>query len=432
VNSLFDESSKAKGHGMFFSIFGINGVWAFALMLLLLDVAGITRERVLIVFASIGVAANISFFAVRPWPPFRKTPAAGATPEPVASAPLTAGTASTADATTAGATTADAAPIAAPPAAPTTGVVGAALEAFGMFKYPETWMLLPTAAFCGTIEGFFWGAVAQRLDASLLAACFLCFGVVSIVSSITMGWIADRVGKFPVLLGLMTAALVFNTLTGIGMEMPPAVSTGNATNNTAIVANTTSVVAAGNYSVQSMAVSALRLAGEQEQQRLTTRSALLIAGHAGFGLTDLPAQSLLRAAYSVAHSHRPNGESILNAAFANMLMKLIFCTTAAYLYGPHFSVWVQVGILHFFAVAAVVGQMLLRCRIRQQGGGGGGGGGGEGWNREGEGEGEGVGDVGQGGKLASRIENEVDTGGEAVAEDTAMIVASTVAAAELA
>ena len=50
-----------------------------------------------------------------------------------------------------------------------------------------------------------------------------------------------------------------------------------------------------------------------------------------------------------------------------MMMKLMIATISAYLYGPYAPPWVQIGILHFLAVATVVGQVILRRRTRGRG-----------------------------------------------------------------
>merc|ERR1712194_973676 len=137
-------------------------------------------------------------------------------------------------------------------------------------------------------------------------------------------------------------------LTGFAMEMAQPNTTPAAAGATgAATANTSSGLAEGD---------------QKEQERLMMRALLFIIGHAGFGLTDLPTQSILRTLYSNAHSKKPDGASRLNAAYGNMIIKLMIGTTTAYLYGPHATTWVEVGILHFLAVAVVVGQILLRAR----------------------------------------------------------------------
>ena len=169
-----------------------------------------------------------------------------------------------------------------------------------------------------------------------------------------MGWLAGRAGSLPVLTGLMAAAVACNTLVGVAMDLPLLAAA--AANHTAAVA--------GNYTHSSVGPprpnSAAAAAAAAEHP--AGWAVLMVVGFAGFGLTDLPTQSLLRAAYSEVHGQKPNGATLMNAAYANMMFKIIFSTTAAFLYGPSAPPWVEVGILHFLAASTVVGQVVLRCR----------------------------------------------------------------------
>ena len=68
VSSLVRAERQGAVFGIFNSVFALNGVWAFFL-LLVLDQSGVAPDTVAWVFAATSCCAAFSFVCVREWPP---------------------------------------------------------------------------------------------------------------------------------------------------------------------------------------------------------------------------------------------------------------------------------------------------------------------------------------------------------------------------
>jgi MFS family permease len=246
-SSLFSLEHQGLAQGMFFSIFSTNGIWAFLLLLVLLQ-ANTPINLVLWAFFAFAVVAALSFIPLRTW--HARPPAEG-----VAAA-----------------------------ASPSPGCLASTGASLALFQHRSTWCLAALAAWAGNTEGLFWGSVAKAMGPNLIAVFFFVFGCVSTLSSSPIGKLSDSLGRKRCLSLLMFLAVVFNITTGWAMSMRvvPQEEEGG---------------------------------GSDWAPANTLRSSLFVLGAVGFGMTDLPAQGMLRACYKDVMA-----DSDLDAAFAGMLM----------------------------------------------------------------------------------------------------------------
>ena len=143
----------------------------------------------------------------------------------------------------------------------------------------------------GCQEGLFWGVVTAQMSSSLIVASFLAHGVLSAACCVATG--SDRWGLSAEskALGLTLVSVVGLSVTAVGLHIAPSGSESSTTSPSGL---------------------------------------LLLLGTASFGLTDFPAQALLRG--SVCRAFQ--GSPLLEDAMANIILCLTSGNIALFVAGP--------------------------------------------------------------------------------------------------
>ncbi len=185
VSSLVRAERQGAVFGIFNSVFALNGVWAFFL-LLVLDQSGVAPDTVAWVFAATSCCAAFSFVCVREWPP----PVPQSPPPPPHHHR--------------------------PPEQPKP--LSAQLCAmFQMFRVQPMLLQGALACWAGNTEGMYWTTIAANYRTpTLIAACFLTQSVVALLASGVIGRASDRFGRLNGLAVCLLVSASTNIATGIG------------------------------------------------------------------------------------------------------------------------------------------------------------------------------------------------------------------------
>lgn len=299
VSSLFSSDKQGEGFGKFNSIFSLNGVWAF-LLLLVLAVANVKQRTIIWIFFGFSVLAFVSFFTVQDWPKKadeenkKNTVIIDTKSKPS---------------------------------------VGEQFLAVGrMFGNKEMLLQAPLALWCGNTEGMYWGQMAQEYgSAEMIAAAFLMQSVVALFASITFGKFSDRYGRFLAVSICLIVAIVTNFSTGLGVDIK--------------------ISMVGNSTIPSY-----------EGGDVISRWTYILVGAFGFGISDFPAQAIMRAQY---HAIWESDLQKLESAMPNMLAVLMSGTLAAVLYGGFVSTWFSLTLNSVLAAVALICQYFLPKHINR-------------------------------------------------------------------
>ena len=308
ISGLFSAAEQGGGFGKFNSIFSFNGIWAFTLLLILSE-SGVPLQSIMWIFFVGSVLACLSFSFVPEWPP-RKLEnhieqATTATP-PIKKKSLMQ-----------------------------------QITAVGkMFRERDMLLQAPLAFWAGNTEGMYWSTIAAQYNStSLIAGCFLTQSIVALLASFTLGKLSDTsCGRYAVICICMMASIVTNIATGIGCGMDrsvPPLFNHSITNST-----------------------------QTNEDNETTRTMFLIIGVIGFGISDFPAQAIMRAQYFSIWSH---DSEKLESAMPHMLCCLMTGTLVAVLYGGFVDIWVSIGINTFLAALSIVCQFFLPLHVNRHG-----------------------------------------------------------------
>ena len=305
VSSLFTSDKQGVGFGKFNSIFSLNGVWGF-LLLLVLAAQGVKQATIMWIFFVFSAVASISFFLVKKWPR-----------ELLLS-------------------------IEAGQAGDHKKKVSLCQQCFAvgrMFYNKNMLLQAPLAFWCGNIEGMYWGQIAAEYGMpSIIAACFLTQSIVALGSSVLLGRFADKYGGMKALAVCLLGAAGFNFATGVGIDIKLTTQLNPVNNNTML--------------------------NQYEGGTEVGRWCYLLLGAFGFGISDFPAQAIMRAQYHKIWEHDVEK---LEAAMPNMLSVLMAGTLTAVLYGGYVHYWVAIGINSCLAIIALICQYFLPSFVNRTG-----------------------------------------------------------------
>jgi MFS family permease len=283
VASLFPNAEQGAGFGQFNSIFSINGVWAY-ILLLVLDQAGVPSQTVMWVFFGTSVVAWAAFFLVQPWKMQVNLKDGAAKERPSTMRRLS--------------------------------------SMLRMYRNPTMLKQALAALWAGHTEGMYWSTIAQQYRTpSLIATCFLAQSLVALVTSVAMGKLSDRLGRFICMSICLVVAFVTNVFTGFGVMI-----------------------------------------SETDKERAVLRFILLVGGAIGFGFSDFPLQAMLRGNYSTVWRHDVQQ---LNPAMANLLFTLMLGTLFAAITGGFIDVWYSILFNCAFAIFAFFGQYFTPKEINR-------------------------------------------------------------------
>jgi MFS family permease len=301
VSALFEAKDQGSGFGKFNSLFSLNGVWAFLLLLILAE-TNVPQSTIVWIFFSFSVVGVLSFtFFVKDWPPPTNT------------------TTST------------------PTTTPTPSLVTQCGAVLRMFAVKDQLLQGTLALWAGNTEGMYWGRIAAEYKSpTLIAACFLTQSIVALFGSILLGKMSDKVGRYKAVVLCLIIAIATNFATGYGCAILPS--------SFILDPKTNATVAVYVEGVEGM------------------RWGLLLVGAFGFGVSDFPAQGIMRAQYFSMWEHAPSN---VDAAFSHMLCILMSGTLAAALYGGFVDPWISIHTNSLLALLALICQYFLPLHVNR-------------------------------------------------------------------
>jgi len=189
-----------------------------------------------------------------------------------------------------------------------------------VFADYESLCLAPFFYLCGTLEGFFWGVVCERMSETVISVAFICNGVASVAMSYASGHLAENYGRRRVLIPLCVVSLV--SCTGVGIVMTD-------------------------------------IGGHLENEFSGSKSTIFVVTVALFGIVDLPAQGLLRSLMTSIHMEK----GTVIPAMGFVVFMLSGGVVSAMVYGPHLSPWIQAVFVNAVTLMSIAGLWLLPPKV---------------------------------------------------------------------
>ena len=192
-----------------------------------------------------------------------------------------------------------------------------------MFRYRDMLLQALAGMWAGNTEGMYWTTIAASYGSrTAIAVAFFTQSIVALGASALVGHLSDKFNRLVMMDFCLVVAIITNIATGFAVKMDPL------DENVAIL-----------------------------------RWCLLVLGAAGFGISDFPAQAVVRANYVAMW----RGDATkISASMGNLLCVLMFGTVAAALYGSYVDTWVSIGINSALAALSIAGQHLLPPSVNRR------------------------------------------------------------------
>ena len=184
VAQLYRPSRQGYGFGLFNSLFSINGIVGFS-VLLALSSAGLDASIILWIFFGVSLLGTISAFFVKTWRENESDKTYGKSDK----------------------------------VQDEESVGTKVLNVLRMTKDKNMFYQAIFALWAGNTEGMYWTTIAAQYKTSqLIAICFLTQAFTSLIVSFILGIISDKYGRFVAMSFCLIVAMITNIFSGIGVD----------------------------------------------------------------------------------------------------------------------------------------------------------------------------------------------------------------------